>query len=39
MDKGHMKPQQKGIRSTKEKVKTGLDQIEYMLDMIPPIVK
>ena len=36
-DKGHMKRQRKGLRSTKEKVSQALDKIEYERDMNPPV--
>ena len=38
-EKVHMKRQRQGIVSTKEKVNTNLDQIEYEQDTSPPIVK
>ena len=38
-DKGHMKRQRKGLRSTKEKVATALNSIEYERDMHPPLEK
>ena len=37
--KGHMKRKRQGTQSTKEQVKTDLDQIKYKRDMIYPIVK
>ena len=36
-DKGHMKRQQKGVRSTKEKVKVALEAIELERCMNPPM--
>ena len=36
-DKGHMKRQRQGIRSTKEKVQTALETFEYEQDMNPPL--
>ena len=35
-DKGHMKRQQKGIRSTKDKIKDALENIETAQCMKPP---
>ena len=35
-DKGHMKRQQKGIRSTNQKIETTLDKIETQRCMNPP---
>jgi hypothetical protein len=35
-DKGHMKRQKQGIRSTKEKIQGALDKIEAARDMHPP---
>jgi hypothetical protein len=39
MDKGHMKRQRKGLRSTKEKIATALNTIEYERDIHPPLEK
>ena len=38
-DKGHMKRQKQGIRSTKEKIMTALSTIETARDINPPMVK
>ena len=38
-DKGHMKPQKQGIRSTKEKIMTALSTIETARDINPPMEK
>ena len=38
-EKGHMKRQRQDIRSTKEKVKNELYQINYKQYMNPPVVK
>ena len=39
MDKGHMKRQKQGIRSTKEKKMTALSMIETAQDIKPPMEK
>ena len=38
-DKGHMKRQKQGIRSTKEKIMTALSTIETTRDINPPMEK
>ena len=38
-DKGHMKRQKQGIRSTKEKIMTALNTIETARDINPPMEK
>ena len=38
-DKGHMKQQEQGIRSTKNKIMTALETIETARDMNPPMEK
>ena len=38
-DKGHMKRQKQGIRSTKEKIMTALNTIETTQDINPPMEK
>ena len=38
-DKGHMKRQKQGIRSTKEKIMTALNTIETVRDINPPMEK
>ena len=38
-DKGHMKRQKKGIRSTKKKIMMALETIETARDMNPPMEK
>ena len=38
-DKGHMKRQKQGIRSTKEKIMTALSTIETARDINPPMEK
>ena len=38
-DKGHMKQQKQGFRSTKNKIMTALETIENMQDMNPPMEK
>ena len=38
-DKGHMKRQKQGIRSTKDKIMTALETIETARDMNPPMEK
>ena len=39
MDKGHMKRQKQGTRSTKEKIMTALSTIETARDINPPMEK